>query len=233
LYQAYYDTRDGGFMAELDNNEYNYIPSLHNWILEQENEGVENPEQYLADTMIVDMSFATSQYVGKSYLPTLSGGLGFDLDVYGVTLSVACSYQLGGYGYDYTYMTLMANGQVGGHNWHTDMRNAWTENNTQTNIPRLSNGNGMYDSYANAASTRFLTSNSYFSLNSIQVGYNFPKKLVEKIKLNRLHIYLSADNLAIASARKGYNPMTSFTGSSDTHGYSPLSTVMGGIKLTF
>ena len=233
LYQAYYDTRDGGFMAELDNNEYNYIPSLHNWILEQENEGVENPEQYLADTMIVDMSFATSQYVGKSYLPTLSGGLGFDLDVYGVTLSVACSYQLGGYGYDYTYMTLMANGQVGGHNWHTDMRNAWTENNTQTNIPRLSNGNGMYDSYANAASTRFLTSNSYFSLNSIQVGYNFPKKLVEKIKLNRLHVYLSADNLAIASARKGYNPMTSFTGSSDTHGYSPLSTVMGGIKLTF
>jgi hypothetical protein len=113
------------------------------------------------------------------------------------------------------------------------MRNAWTENNTQTNIPRLSNGNGMYDSYANAASTRFLTSNSYFSLNSIQVGYNFPKKLVEKIKLNRLHVYLSADNLAIASARKGYNPMTSFTGSSDTHGYSPLSTVMGGIKLTF
>jgi hypothetical protein len=233
LYQAYYDTRDGGFMAELDNNEYNYIPSLHNWILEQENEGVENPEQYLADTMIVDMSFATSQYVGKSYLPTLSGGLGFDLDVYGVTLSVACSYQLGGYGYDNTYMTLMANGQVGGHNWHTDMRNAWTENNTQTNIPRLSNGNGMYDSYANAPSTRFLTSNSYFSLNSIQVGYNFPKKLVEKIKQNRLHIYLSADNLAIASARKGYNPMTSFTGSSDTHGYSPLSTVMGGIKLTF
>ena len=130
-------------------------------------------------------------------------------------------------------MTLMANGPIGGHNWHTDMRNAWTEYNTHTNVPRLSNANGMYDSYANAASTRFLTSNSYFSLNSIQVGYNFPKKLIEKIKLNRLHIYLSADNLAIATARKGYNPMTSFTGSSDTHGYSPLSTVMGGVKLSF
>ena len=130
-------------------------------------------------------------------------------------------------------MTLMANDPIGGHNWHKDMRNAWTETNTNTDIPRLSNGSGSYDSYANTTSTRFLTSNSFFSLNSIQVGYNFPKKLIEKIKLNRLHVYVSADNLAIVSARKGYNPMTSFTGSSDTHGYSPLSTVMGGIKLSF
>jgi hypothetical protein len=233
LYQGYYDSRDGGWLADKGNNEYNYITSLHQWITEQEEAGVENPEQFLRDTMIADLSLAAAQYVGKSYLPDLSGGLGVDLDVYGVTLSVACSYQVGGYGYDYTYMALMANNPVGGHNWHTDIRNSWTENNTHTNIPRLSNGNGTYDSYANASSTRFLTSNSYFSLNSIQVGYNFPKKLIEKIKLNRLHVYVTADNLAIATARKGYNPMTSFTGSSDTHGYSPLSTVMGGIKLSF
>ena len=95
------------------------------------------------------------------------------------------------------------------------------------------NGMGDYAPYINTSSTRFLTSNSYLSLNDIQVGYNFPKKLIEKIKLNRLNIYVSASNLAILTARKGYNPMTSFTGSSDTHGYSPLSTIMGGIKLSF
>ena len=127
----------------------------------------------------------------------------------------------------------MANDQVGKHNWHVDMRNAWTMNNKQSDIPRLSNGAGEFDQYANMTSTRFLTSNSYFSLNSIQLGYNFPKKLIEKIKLNRLNVYVSANNLAIATARKGYNPMTSFTGSSDTHAYSPLSTIMGGIKLSF
>lgn len=237
LYQGYYDSREAekgaGFGELIGNNEYNYIPSVHQWILEQEEAGVENPEQYLRDTLTPDMGLAALQYVDKSYLPDLAGGIGFDLDVYGVTLSVACSYAIGGYGYDYTYMALMANDPVGGHNWHTDMRNAWTEHNTNTNIPRLSNGTGEYDGYANQTSTRFLTSNSFFSLNSIQVGYNFPKKLIEKIKLNRLHIYLSADNLAIATARKGYNPMTSFTGSSDTHAYSPLSTFIGGIKLSF
>jgi hypothetical protein len=121
------------------------------------------------------------------------------------------------------------------------MRNAWTEATNDAvhalpidkQIPRLSNAMGQYDQDANTGSTRFLTSNSYFSLNSIQLGYNFPKKLIEKAKMNKLNIYVSANNLAIATARKGYNPMTSFTGSSDTHGYSPLSTIMGGIKVTF
>ena len=50
---------------------------------------------------------------------------------------------------------------------------------------------------------------------------------------NSLSIYVTADNLAILSARKGYNPMTSFAGSSDTYQYSPLSTIMGGIKFQF
>ena len=127
----------------------------------------------------------------------------------------------------------MANSAVGGHNWHVDMRNAWTENNTKTDVPILTNGLGEYATYANMTSTRFLTSNSFLSLNDVQIGYTFPKKLIEKIKLDRLNFYVSANNLCIATARKGYNPMTSFTGSSDTHAYSPLSTIMGGIKLTF
>ena len=207
---------------------HNYIPSLHQWKLDHPGE-----EQYLASTTTKDVTEAAAQYVNKSYLPTLGGGFGFDLEVYGVTLSATCSYQLGGYGYDYTYMQLMDNAQVGGHNWHVDARKAWTENNTKTDVPRFSNGAGEYDSYANTASTRFLTSNSFLSLNNVQLGYNFPKKMIEKIKLNKLSLYVSASNLAIATARRGYNPMTSFTGSSDTHSYSPLSTIMGGVKFTF
>lgn len=228
LFEAYYDTRYGGLGADKGNNEYNYISSLYQW--KQEHPG---EEQYLAVTETEDYSYATADYVGKSYLPDLSGGLGFDLEVYGVTLSATCSYQIGGYGYDNTYITLMQNTQVGSHNWHIDARNAWTENNRNTNIPRFSNGVGEYDTYATAGSTRFLTSNSYLSLNNIRLGYNFPKKLIQKIKLNKLSLYVSGTNLAIATARRGYNPMTSFTGSSDTHAYSPLSTIMGGVKFTF
>ena len=230
LYEAWYDPNKGELGAALDNNERNYIPSLHQWVLDNPDK---DAKTYLACDSTNNASFATLQYTGQSYLPDLDGGFGIDLEVYGVTISASCSYRIGGYGYDYTYMTLMDDGVVGGHNWHVDMLNSWTEMNTNTNIPKLTNGMGDYASFTNMSSTRFLTSNSYLSLNDIQVGYNFPKKLIEKIKLNRLNIYVSASNLAILTARKGYNPMTSFTGSSDTHGYSPLSTIMGGIKLSF
>ena len=230
LYDAWYDPSKGGLGAELANNERNYITSLHQWQLENPDK---DPEKDLAHKSTPNASYATLQYVGKSYLPDLDGGFGIDLEVYGVTLSASCSYRIGGYGYDYTYMALMDDGPIGGHNWHVDMLNSWTEFNKETDIPRLTNGMSDYASFANMTSDRFLTSNSYLSLNDIQMGYNFPKKLIEKIKLNRLSIYISATNLAIATARKGYNPMTSFTGSSDTHGYSPLSTIMGGIKLSF
>lgn len=236
LYQAFYDDRYGElgeqYIDASGATNYNYISSLYLY-------ETENPEckGHLRDTMIADMSYATSQYVGKSYLPDLDGGLGFNLEVYGVTLDIATSWRIGGYGYDNTYLQLMANDEVGKHNWHVDMRNAWTEgqpaNPNANAVPRLSNGAGEFDQYANSGSTRFLTSNSYFSLNNIQLGYNFPKKLIEKAKMNRLNLYVSATNLAIATARKGYNPMTSFTGSSDISGYSPLSTIMGGIKVTF
>ena len=104
------------------------------------------------------------------------------------------------------------------------------EQKANATIPRLSNGS---DTYANYGSTRFLISNSYLSLNNIRLGYNFQKKLIEKIKLNSLNLYVTADNLAIISARKGYNPMTSFAGSSDTYQYTPLSTIMGGVKFQF
>lgn len=233
LYEAYYDDRFGGLGdAYVDENgvqSYNYISSLYQYLQEHP-----EAEGHLVATTTSDaLSYGTLRYVNKSYLPDLDGGLGISLEAYGVTLDIATSYRIGGYGYDYTYMALMSNDQVGRHNWHVDMRKAWTETNKNTDIPRLSNGGGEFDQYANTASTRFLTSNSYFSLNSIQVGYNFPKKLIEKVKLNRLNLYVSANNLAIATARKGYNPMTSFTGDSDTHAYSPLSTIMGGIKLSF
>jgi len=230
LYEYYYDDRYD-WKGQMPDGSYNYITSLYKW----QQEHADDPEalSHLAKDVTSDAQYATAQYVGKSYLPDLDGGLGLSLNVYGVTLDISTSYRIGGYGYDNTYISLMANDPVGNHNWHVDMLNAWTENNTTTDVPRLSNGAGRYDQYANTGSTRFLTSNSYFSLNNIQLGYDLKKKWIEKIKLNKLNFYVSASNLAIATARKGYNPMTSFTGSSDTHGYSPLTTIMGGVKLSF
>lgn len=58
--------------------------------------------------------------------------------------------------------------------------------------------------------------------------------------LSALRIYVSADNLAVVSARKGLDPRASLGLGSSTHGsgasqsnYSVMRTIVGGIQVTF
>ena len=230
LYKAFYDADKGGFgtkdanLVKEGETQDNHISNVTDYRLKHPNANI---KEYITDSV----QYCGYDFIGKSYEPDLDGGFGMDFEAYGVTLSVNCSYRIGGYGIDYSYATLMGDNGVGSYNWHVDMRNAWTEDNRYTDVPLLTSG--LREQYTNATTTRFLTSNSYISLNNIRLGYNFQKKLLEKIKLSKLEVYMQADNLAIASARKGYNPMVSFAGSSSTYRYTPLSTVIGGIKLQF
>lgn len=181
-------------------------------------------------------AYAASNYVYNSKgkclraRPDVYGGFGIDMKLYGVDISAFFNYQLGGYGFDSSYAMLMESGKFGARNWHVDMRNAWTETNTNTDVPRLSNG---YDLYSNYTSTRFLTSLNALQLANVRIGYSLPSKVVSKMKLNNLNFWVSGENLFVLSARRGYNPFASYTGGSSTYSYSPLSTIMGGIKFQF
>ncbi len=234
LYVGYYDKSKGKFghrnAALITDEEIATQGAVANYITDVHTYRLENPNAMIDTVHTANAAYCGYDYLGYSAEPILQGGFGFNLEAYGVTLDVSCSYGIGGYGYDNTYSMLMDNQKVGNYNWHVDMRNMWTETNTDTNIPRLNNG---VDPYTNAPSTRFLTSNSFLSLNNVRLGYNFSKKLIEKIKLNRLELYVQGDNLAVLSARKGYNPMVSYTGASNSYQYTPLSTVIGGIKIQF
>jgi hypothetical protein len=70
-------------------------------------------------------------------------------------------------------------------------------------------------------------------LSNVSIGYSFPKKLVEKAKLNTLRLTIAADNLFCLSARKGYIPMASRYGTSDASQYTPLSSIIGTLKISF
>ena len=70
--------------------------------------------------------------------------------------------------------------------------NAWSPANPGSNIPALTtsdtNNEGRVSSY-------YIENGSYAKLRTIQLGYNVPKALVEKLQLQRLRMYLSAQNL--------------------------------------
>jgi hypothetical protein len=248
-YTVWYDPAKFKNAEEVAANiETAYIPSVHQYILTNYKDHVNfdkymrtgDPSYILEETTTSDGAYASNFYVGKSYMPALQGGFGFDLSVYGVELAATFQYSVGGWGYDNVYASLMHSERAGSQNWHQDMySNRWTEaigasmkeGELRTDIsPRLSNGS---DSYANKVSTRFLTSSSYLSLSNVSIGYSFPKKLVEKAKLNTLRLTIAADNLFCLSARKGYIPMASRYGTSDASQYTPLSSIIGTLKISF
>jgi TonB-linked SusC/RagA family outer membrane protein len=163
----------------------------------------------------------------KSEVP-LYGGFGTSLKVYDFDLSAQFTYSIGGKGYDQEYALLMTNPISGstGYALHTDMLNAWSEDNTGSSIPRWQYG----DTNTGTISDRFLINNSYLNFQNIQVGYTLPKRTVASLGLSKLRFYFSADNVYLWSKRKGYDPRFSSAG----YGiYSPMRTISGGINIQF
>ena len=166
----------------------------------------------------------------EDLLPKVYGGFGTSLTFHGFDAGIQLAYQLGGKIYDSGYARLMHGGTptYGGNNWHKDIYNAWTPENTKTDVPRL-NAN---DRYANSTSTRFMTSSKYLSLNNITLGYTVPVKKLTNLDISKLRIYVVADNVALLTARKGLDPRQSYI-SATTALYTPIRSVSGGISLTF
>lgn len=170
---------------------------------------------------------ATQRAVGKSAIPDLYGGFSTTLSFYGFDVSASFAYQLGGWTLDSGYQTLMSAGSIGT-NWHKDIFNRWTPQNTDTDVPMVDNG----DLEATQTSTRFLIQSSYLSLRNVTVGYTFPKHITDKIRLENLRIFLTGDNLWYTSKRKGLDVRQSFSGST-SFSYSALRTVSAGVSFTF
>lgn len=176
-------------------------------------------------------SQATQYYVGKSALPKLRGGVNLNGGWKGFDLAVQVLYSFGGYGYDYVYAGLMGNDPIGSNNYSTDILKRWQTSNQTTDVPRLSNGQ---DANVNSLSSRFITKANYLALNNVRLAYTLPSSLLQRTGIiESATFFVSADNLWLHSARKGFNPSTAEAGESDVYRYSPLSTVSFGLKARF
>ena len=87
-------------------------------------------------------------------------------------------------------------------------------------------------------STWHLEDGSYLRLQNLALGYTIPSRLTEAAKIERIRVYLSAQNLFTWTNYTGYNPEVSNRSSALTpgedYGTYPLSrTFMVGLNLTF
>lgn len=170
-------------------------------------------------------------YLCGSALPDVYGGFGTSFSYKGFDLSADFTYQIGGLVYDSDYAGLMAppTASSKGTNFHADLLNAWTPENTSSNIPRFQFG----DNYATASSDRFLTKASYLSLQNINFGYTLPANVTRNVGIEKVRVYLTADNVWVWSKRQGLDPRQSISGSITNSYYAPMRTISGGITLTF
>ena len=174
---------------------------------------------------------SASYYLCGNPIPDLYGGFGTSLSFYGFDLSVAFTYQIGGVAYDSGYSAYMAAPVATsvGMNFHKDVLKAWSDSNKNSEIPRFQYG----DNYTAAASDRFLTSASYLNFQNAQLGYTLPSRVTDKIRVAGVRLYLTCDNICYISARKGFDPRFSMSGTSNFAVNSPVRTFSGGLSLTF
>ena len=172
-----------------------------------------------------------SYYLCDNPIPDLYGGFGTSLSFYGVDISVAFTYQIGGVAYDNGYASFMASPIATslGKNFHKDILNSWTAENNSSSLPRFRYG----DVYTSAASDRFLANASYLNFQNAQIGYTLPRHITKKMRMSNLRIYLTCDNIWYVSCRKGFDPRFSMSGNTNYAVNSPVRTLSGGLSLTF
>ena len=192
--------------------------------------------EWTGESVITETFSDASQYELGSVLPELYGGFGTSLKAYGFDFSAQFSFQLGGKYYDGTYQALMHTSSSAGTAWHKDALKAWTEDRPSSRFPRLDGDTSV----GQTAVSNYLISSNYLSINNITLGYTLPERITSMMQIESLRVYVSGDNLAVISARRGMDPRYSMGLGSLTSGsglnsgsYSAMRTVTAGVTLTF
>jgi len=138
---------------------------------------------------------------GKAPIPSYQGGFGFDATYKGFFLTTQFSYVADIYRMDYDLEGLQDPSDIGQWNKSTDLLNAWTPDNRNTDIPSLFLTNKGID----GDSDRYLRDASYVRLRYMSLGYNFSPKVLDKTPFTGIRAYFQAENLVTWSKWRGWD----------------------------
>ena len=172
----------------------------------------------------VDASDRT--YLG-SYLPKFSYGLNYGGTYKNFDFSV---FFQGVYGNKiYNGTKVIGQGMLRLFNATTDVLNAWTPTNTNTDVPRAVSGDPSQNT---RTSDRFLEDGSYLRLKNLTIGYTLPSNNLSKLTnniLTKARIYVTSQNLLTMTKYTGYDP--EINGGIDNGTYPQARTLTIGLNL--
>jgi hypothetical protein len=83
----------------------------------------------------------------------------------------------------------------------------------------------------NATSSRWLTSASFFNIRSLSLSYDVPSSLTNRFKVTSAQFFVTAENVAFFSKRRGMNNQQAFSGVTSNE-YPPSRIISIGINLS-
>lgn len=113
--------------------------------------------------------------------------------------------------------------------------NFWTPQNPNSNIPTPRGG----DNPNLKNSDRFIESGSFLRVQNVSLAYNLPLSWIRHIKLNRLKVYVSGQNLYVFTPYKGLDPeigsinQDAFLNGVDIGRYPSPRTITFGVNAEF
>jgi len=163
--------------------------------------------------------------------PTYFGSLSSTLTYKGIVIDVMFNYSGGNLVQDTWASYYLGAGFNGAFNKINRVLSRWKKPGDVTDIPKyIEGGNKSFQSF----STVYLAKGDFIRLRNLQIGYNFPSKLLSKLKIGSLFLYFRGTNLwtHVKDKNLGFDPEEGVSSQTNLDISIP-KTLTAGINLGF
>jgi TonB-linked SusC/RagA family outer membrane protein len=116
-------------------------------------------------------------------------------------------------------------------NWEKSWFNRWHGEGTSNKYPRLDEGDPHHNT--TWVSDLFVENGDYLRLKMLQLGYQLPQELTRKLFINKLRLFLQAENLFTITGYSGYDPEVGTRHGFDGGTYPQARTFTFGVNIVF
>jgi TonB-linked SusC/RagA family outer membrane protein len=208
----------------------------------QQGDDIENTPRFTGDEGLGDQRYLDANSNGilndqdrgviGNALPNFIYGLSTTLSYKGIELNAILNGVQGVDMYNGSMQTL-SNGTIGEYNGGAWLWDSWTQENPDTDIPKMS------DSYVDKTSDRFVEDASFLRLSNVQLSYSLPASVLSYVRMKHLRVYVSLQNYLTLTSYSGYDPEMHSGGNSnlnigfDSQNYPSPKSITFGVQLGF
>jgi TonB-linked SusC/RagA family outer membrane protein len=166
-----------------------------------------------ANTLTNDISLAQRQVIGNPN-PRYTGGVTNNLSWKGFDFSMFWQFAMGHDVFNNGGQFMTAGFGGGRDNQTADALQRWTTPGQNTAVPKsylFGLGSAFDTENGSISSSRHIQDASYWRLKTITIGYTLPQSITQKFYVQKLRVYVSAQNLLTITQFQGWDPEVNAT----------------------